>query len=41
MARTFLIDAQMPDNFWTDAVLTAVYVLNHLPTSILHDLSPL
>ena len=40
MARTMLIDANMPDTFWHDAILTAVYVINRLPTPILNGPSP-
>ena len=39
-APTFLIDAHMPDLYWSDAVLTAVYAINRLPTPLLHGLSP-
>lgn len=40
MARTFLVDAQMPYEFWTDAVLSAVYVINRLPTPTIRGVSP-
>ena len=40
MARTMLIDAHVPDTFWHDAVLTAVFVISRLPTTILQVTSP-
>ena len=40
MAPTCLLEAQVHNTYWSDAVLTAVYLINHLPTHILQGLSP-
>jgi len=40
MARTPLVDANLPDKFWDDAVLTEVYIITRLPTPLLNSLSP-
>ena len=39
MARTFLVDASLPDESWHDAVSTTAYVINQLPTPLLQGLS--
>jgi hypothetical protein len=31
----------MPLKFWDEAFLTAMYLINHLPTRVLDDLSPM
>ena len=40
MACSMLIDAHMLETFWHGIVVTAVYVINGLPTAALHDLCP-
>jgi len=35
MARTFLIQAQLPGQFWVNATYGATYVINRLPTPLL------
>ncbi|PKU87515.1 Retrovirus-related Pol polyprotein from transposon TNT 1-94 [Dendrobium catenatum] len=40
-ARTLLHTASMPSNYWPDAVLTAAYLINRLPTSNTNYVSPL
>lgn len=40
MARTYLIDANLPAQHWVDASYTAVYTINRLPTPVLQGLSP-
>ena len=35
-----LYHANVPLHFWDDAFQTACYLINHLPTSLLHNLSP-
>ena len=40
MASTMLINAHLPNTFWHDATLTAVYAINRLPTPILKGFSP-
>lgn len=40
MARSMLIHANLPQNLWAEAVLTAVYLRNRSPTEILCDRTP-
>jgi hypothetical protein len=40
MAKALLKQRGMPANFWGEAVLTAVYILNCSPTKVLHGMSP-
>ena len=40
IARAFLNEAHMPATFWVDAIQTAVFVANRLPTPNLHGQSP-
>jgi histone deacetylase 1/2 len=37
---TLLAKAHLPNKYWTDAFLTAVFLINRLPTKVLHNLSP-
>ncbi|RVW26536.1 Retrovirus-related Pol polyprotein from transposon RE1 [Vitis vinifera] len=39
-ARTLLLHSNVPFRFWGDAVLTACYLINCMPSSILHDQIP-
>ncbi|KAJ9700761.1 hypothetical protein PVL29_006195 [Vitis rotundifolia] len=39
-ARTILLHSNVPFRFWGDAVLTACYLINRMPSSILHDQIP-
>ncbi|RVW65371.1 Retrovirus-related Pol polyprotein from transposon RE2 [Vitis vinifera] len=39
-ARTFLLHSNVPFRFWGDAVLTACYLINRMPSSVLHDQIP-
>ncbi|CAH9077265.1 unnamed protein product [Cuscuta europaea] len=39
LARTLLQEAKLPPTFWVDALYTATYIINRLPTSILRGLS--
>lgn len=39
-ARTLLIHANVPSKFWGDAVLTAVYLINRMPSSALQNKVP-
>ncbi|RVX23604.1 Retrovirus-related Pol polyprotein from transposon TNT 1-94 [Vitis vinifera] len=36
-ARTILLHSNVPFRFWGDAVLTACYLINRMPSSVLHD----
>ncbi|KAI4338329.1 hypothetical protein L6164_016669 [Bauhinia variegata] len=38
--RTLLISATCPEKFWREATLTAVYIINRVPTQVLNNLSP-
>ncbi|GJR09126.1 retrovirus-related pol polyprotein from transposon TNT 1-94 [Tanacetum coccineum] len=39
-ARSFLLSADVPSVFWGEAVLTAIYVINRIPTAHNYGLSP-
>ncbi|RVW23616.1 Retrovirus-related Pol polyprotein from transposon TNT 1-94 [Vitis vinifera] len=39
-ARTLLLHSHVPFRFWGDAVLTACYLINRMPSSVLHDQIP-
>ncbi|RVW50746.1 Retrovirus-related Pol polyprotein from transposon RE1 [Vitis vinifera] len=39
-ARTILLHSNVPFRFWEDAVLTACYLINRMPSSVLHDQIP-
>ncbi|RVW87594.1 Retrovirus-related Pol polyprotein from transposon RE1 [Vitis vinifera] len=39
-ARTILLHSNVPFRFWGDAVLTACYLINRMPSSVLHDQIP-
>ena len=38
--RTLLLHSNVPFCFWGDAVLTACYLINRMPSSVLHDQIP-
>ncbi|RVX06403.1 Retrovirus-related Pol polyprotein from transposon RE1 [Vitis vinifera] len=38
--RTILLHSNVPFRFWGDAVLTACYLINRMPSSVLHDQIP-
>ncbi|RVX06351.1 Retrovirus-related Pol polyprotein from transposon RE2 [Vitis vinifera] len=39
-ARTILLHSNVPFRFWGDVVLTACYLINRMPSSVLHDQIP-
>ena len=39
-ARTLLLHSNGPFRFWGDAILTACYLINPIPSSVLHDQIP-
>ncbi|RVX05810.1 Retrovirus-related Pol polyprotein from transposon TNT 1-94 [Vitis vinifera] len=39
-ARTILLHGNVPFRFWGDVVLTACYLINRMPSSVLHDQIP-
>ena len=40
VARSMMFQANVPKRFWSDAVATSCYLINRIPTKILHDQSP-
>ena len=40
VVRTLLISAFVPEHFWDEAALTAVYTINHIPSPTTHKKSP-
>ena len=38
--RTLLLHSNVPFRFWGDVVLIACYLINHMPSSVLHDRIP-
>ncbi|KAJ9542010.1 LOW QUALITY PROTEIN: hypothetical protein OSB04_028516 [Centaurea solstitialis] len=41
ITRALLIESQVPKSFWPEALVTAVYLINRLPTKILKSKTPL
>ena len=39
-AYTLLLHHKVPQRFWGDAILVACYLINRMPSSILHDQIP-
>ena len=39
-ARTLLLHHKVPQRFWGDAILAACYLINRMPSSVLHDQIP-
>ena len=39
-ARTHLLHHKVPQRFWGDVILAACYLINRMPSSILHDQIP-
>ena len=39
-ARTLLLHSHVPFRFWGDAVFTTCYLINHMPSSVLHNQIP-
>ncbi|KAL0734178.1 hypothetical protein Bca4012_010388 [Brassica carinata] len=40
VARSMMFQANVPKRFWSDAVVTACYLINRTPTLVLHGKSP-
>ena len=40
VARSMMFHANVPKRFWSDAVVTACYLINRIPTKVLKDISP-
>ena len=39
-ARTLLLHHKVPQRFWGDAILVVCYLINRMPSSVLHDQIP-
>ena len=39
-ARTFLLPHKVSQHFWEDAILATCYLINRMPSSVLHDQIP-
>ena len=39
-ARTMLLHHNVPSQFWGDAILTACYLINRMPSTVLHNKVP-
>ena len=39
-ARTLLLHHKVPQRFWGDAILVTCYLINHMPSFVLHDKIP-
>lgn len=35
-----MIEKNLPHSYWTEAVSTAVYIMNRTPTAAIHDVAP-
>uniref|UniRef100_A0A0D2ZWQ2 Retroviral polymerase SH3-like domain-containing protein n=1 Tax=Brassica oleracea var. oleracea TaxID=109376 RepID=A0A0D2ZWQ2_BRAOL len=40
VARSLMFQANVPKRFWSDAVATACYLINRIPTKVLKDQAP-
>ena len=40
VAKALMIQANLPQRFWGDSILTAVYFINRFPTPLLHNMTP-
>ncbi|WZZ73743.1 hypothetical protein YC2023_085113 [Brassica napus] len=40
VARSMMLHTNVPKRFWSDAVMSATYLINRTPTKVLNDLSP-
>jgi transposase InsO family protein len=40
VARSMMFHMKVPKGYWGDAVMTACYLINRIPTKVLHDVSP-
>ena len=38
--RTLLLHYKVPQRFWEDAILASCYLINRIPSSVLHDQIP-
>ncbi|CAH9051136.1 unnamed protein product [Cuscuta europaea] len=40
LTRTMLLEASVPSHYWVDAIFTAAYIINRLPSPTLNGLTP-
>eukprot|EP01018_Ginkgo_biloba_P015112 Gb_29066 [translate_table: standard] len=40
MARSMLKSMNLPNDYWSEAVAIAVYILNHSPTKLVKNITP-
>ena len=40
VARALMAEKNMPKHFWSEAVHTAVYIMNRTPTAAVHGMTP-
>ena len=40
ITRALLFHSSLPTKFWSDAVQTAVFLINRTPSTVLHNISP-
>ena len=40
MTRSMLLDSKLPHNFWAEALVTAAYIRNRIPTKAVDSMTP-
>ncbi len=39
VARALMVDKSMPHHYWAEAIVTAVYIMNRTPTTVVHGMT--